>query len=126
MYKILIVDDEKEVVESISNFLDRQGYETFSAYDGEEAKSQVGPANPDIILLDLIMPKCNGFEVLKWIRDNIQKRIPVVILSIKDKLDDIKRGYDFDADFYLPKPFTNQQLLRGIKTVLSLSTFRKE
>ena len=126
MHKILIVDDEKEVVETMRNYLERQGYEIFCAYDGEEAKSQVGPSNPDVILLDLIMPKCNGFEVLKWIRENMQRRIPVVILSVKDKLDDIRKGYDFDADFYLPKPFTNHELLKGIKTVLSLNTFRKE
>lgn len=126
MYKVLVVDDEKEVVESIRGFLGRQGFETFAAYDGQEAKEQVGLMNPDIILLDLIMPKMNGFQVLKWMRENIKKRIPVIILSVKDKLEDIKKGYGFDADFYLPKPFTNQELLRGINTVLSLSPFRKE
>ncbi|RKY26691.1 MAG: hypothetical protein DRP61_05570 [Candidatus Omnitrophota bacterium] len=64
-------------------------------------------------------------EVLKWLRQNLEQRTPVIIFSIKDKPEDIKRGYSFDADFYLPKPFTNYQLLQGIKAVLSLSDYRK-
>ena len=124
--KVLIVDDEKDTVEAVGNFLTKQGFIVFSAFDGEEAKAKAVEIKPDIILLDLILPKANGFEVLKWIRQNIEKRIPVIILSVKDRLDDIKKGYTFDADFYLPKPFTNQDLLRGINTVLSLAPFREE
>ena len=126
MYKILIADDEKEIVEALRSFLEKQDLVVFSAYDGEEAKAKILEADPDIVLLDLIMPKANGFEVLKWIRESISRRIPVIILSVKDKFEDIKKGYGFDADFYLPKPFTNQDLLRGINTVLSLTSFRNE
>ena len=125
MYKILIVDDEKEIVDGLRRFLDRQGFETHVAFDGEEAKEQIKLIHPDAVLLDLIMPKANGFEVLLWIRENIHKRIPVIILSIKDTLEDVKRGYNFDADLYLPKPSTHQDLLRGVQTVLSL-TFKEE
>ncbi len=122
--KVLIVDDEKDTVEAVGNFLTKQGFIVFSAFDGEEAKAKAVEIKPDIILLDLILPKANGFEVLKWIRENITSRIPVIILSIKDRLEDIKKGYSFDADFYLPKPFTNHQLLQSIKTVLSLDLYR--
>ena len=126
MKKILIVDDEKETVDIIQNFLTKQGFVTLSAYDGEEAKKKIIEASPDVVLLDLIMPKTGGFDVLEWMRKNISKRIPVIILSIKDKVEDIKKGYHFDADFYLPKPFTNQELLKGITTVLSLSPYREK
>ena len=126
MHKIVIVDDEREIAEAIKNFLENKGYAVFTAADGDEAQEMIIKADPDVILLDLIMPKTNGFEVLKWLRKNVQRRIPVIILSIKDKLADIKKGYSCDADFYLPKPFTNQDLLRGITTVLSLVPFRKE
>ncbi|MBN2121118.1 MAG: response regulator [Candidatus Omnitrophica bacterium] len=126
MYKILIVDDEQDIVESIKSFLEKQGFVVSAAFDGEEAKAAILKMNPHLVLLDLIMPKTNGFEVLKWTRENVEKRIGVIILSIKDKLEDIKKGYNFDADLYLPKPFTNQELLRGINTVLSLVRFRKE
>jgi DNA-binding response OmpR family regulator len=126
MHKIVIVDDEAEIVEAIKNFLENKGYAVFTASDGDQAQETIIKADPDVILLDLIMPKTNGFEVLEWLRKNVKRRIPVIILSIKDKLGDIKKGYSCDADFYLPKPFTNQDLLRGITTVLSLAPFRKE
>jgi len=125
MKKVLIVDDEKDIVESVGSFLTKQGFSVFSALDGEEAKAKIVEVEPDIVLLDLILPKANGFEVLKWLRENFEQRTPVIIFSIKDKLEDIKKGYSFDADFYLPKPFTNHQLLQSIKTVLSLSNYRQ-
>ncbi|MFC1514763.1 response regulator transcription factor [Candidatus Omnitrophota bacterium] len=126
MYKVLIVDDEVEIVEAIANFLEHQGFLVFTAGDGEEAKVKILETSPDVVILDLIMPKAGGFEVLQWTRANVKKRIPVVILSVKDKLDYIKKGYEFDADLYLPKPFTNKDLLRSINTVLSLAPFRKD
>lgn len=124
MYKVLLVDDEKMTVEAIENFLIKHGFEVFTAFNGEQAKKKIQENKPDIILLDIVMPKMDGFEVLDWVRKNIQGRIPVIIISVKNKLDDIKKGYTCDVDFYLPKPFSNQELLRSIKTVLSLSSFR--
>lgn len=120
------MDDEKDISEALGSFLTKQGFKVFFAFDGEEAKAKVVQIKPDIVLLDLILPKTNGFEVLKWIRENITPRIPVIILSLKDKLEDIKQGYSLEADFYLPKPFTSLQVLQGIKTVLSLYGYRRD
>lgn len=101
--------------------LTREGYDVVVAYDGEEALTKVKADNPDIILLDLMMPKMNGFEVLKEIRTNHNDRWrPVIIISASVDLTSVKKGYDMEADHYLTKPCTLDNLLRGIRTMISL------
>lgn len=126
-YKILVVDDEKDIAESIQNILLREGYEVVVALDGEEALVKVKEDNPDIILLDLILPKLNGYEVLKEIRTKFKdKWRPVVIVSAKTELESVDKCYGLEADHYLTKPYTTENLLRGIRIMISLIPLRKE
>ncbi|MCX5710914.1 MAG: response regulator [Candidatus Omnitrophica bacterium] len=121
VYKILLVDDDKEITETLNPRLVREGYDVVVAYDGEEALMKVKADNPAIILLDLMMPKLNGFEVLKEIRTNHTDRWrPVIIISASVDLTSVKKGYDMEADHYLTKPGTLDNRLRGIRTMISL------
>ena len=125
-HRILVVDDEKDIVESIQKRLLHEGFEVSIAFDGEEALFKVKDDNPDIVLLDLNMPKLNGFDVLKQIREKYNKKwIPVIIVSAKTDLDSVKQSYGMEADHYLTKPCTMENILRGIRTMISLMAVRK-
>jgi len=120
-YKVLLVDDDRDIVETLENRLKREGYEVVTAFDGDEALEKVKDANPDIILLDLMMPKKNGFEVLQEVRKSFNKKWrPVIIVSASDELEAVKKSYNLEADLYLTKPSTMEKVLRGIETVASL------
>jgi two-component system response regulator VicR len=124
-YKILVVDDDKDIVDSLKKILERQEYEVVTAYDGEEAIAKVKETNPDIILLDLVMPKKNGFESLKEIRQQCKdKWRPVIIISAKTELESVKQCYSLEADHYLTKPSTSENILRAIETMISLIPLR--
>jgi DNA-binding response OmpR family regulator len=126
-YKLLVVDDDKEIVETLKSRLIREGYEVAEAFDGEEALVKVKEENPDIILLDLMMPKLNGFEVLKRVREHFKdKWRPVIIISASGELDAVKKSYSLEADHYLSKPVTMDNILRGIRIMISLIPARKE
>lgn len=125
-YKLLIVDDDKDVIETIKERLLREGYEVTVAFDGEEALLKVKETNPDVILLDLMLPKLNGFEVLREIKQNYKdKWIPVIIISAKRELESVKACYDLEADHYLAKPCSMENILRGIRIMISLIPLRK-
>jgi CheY-like chemotaxis protein len=124
-FKILIVDDEKDIVEFVSARLLREGYRIAVAYDGEEALERVKSDDPDLIVLDLMMPKLNGLEVLKQVRENFNdKWRPVIIVSGNAELESIKKCYSLEADHYLTKPCTMENLVRGIQTMISLIPMR--
>jgi two-component system, OmpR family, response regulator VicR len=126
-FKVLVVDDEKDVVETLKNRLMREGYDVVVAFDGEEALAKVKETNPDIILLDLMMPKLNGFEVLKQVRENFKdKWRPIIIISASNELEAVKKSYNLEADHYLSKPATMDNVLRGIRIMISLIPLRKE
>lgn len=120
-YKILIVDDEPAVLKMVSCRL-RDRYILDTAVDGVEAMAHIQQNSPDLVLLDIMMPRMNGFELLKMIRDN-HINTGVVIFSAKQEFNDMKEGYSLDADFYLPKPFTTADLFRSIETVLSMRPY---
>ncbi len=126
-YKILIVDDDKDVVETLRLILIKEDYEVVVAYDGEEALVKVREEDPDVILLDLMLPKLNGFEVLKEIREKYKdKWRPVIIISAKTDLDSVRQGYLLEADHYLTKPCTIDHILRAVRTMISLIPLRKK
>jgi len=126
-YKLLVVDDEQDVVELIEKKLSREGYEVVTAFDGAEALVKMREDNPDIILLDLMLPKKNGMEVLKEIRQDYKDRWrPVIIISAKHELDSIKGCYSLEADHYLTKPCSMENILRAISTMISLIPLRQE
>ncbi len=125
--KLLLVDDDKDIVETLRHTLVREGYEVVTAYDGEEALVKVKQDDPDIILLDLMMPKLNGFEVLKQVRELFKdKWRPIIIVSAQGELDSVKKCYGLEADHYLNKPATIDNVLRGIRIMISLIPLRKE
>lgn len=125
-YKILVVDDEKDIVDAISKKLLQEGFDPIPAYDGEEALTKVKETSPDVILLDLTMPKLNGFEVLKRVREEYKdKWIPVIIVSASTDLESVKKSYNLEADHYLTKPCSMENVVRGINTMISLIPLRR-
>ncbi len=124
-YKILVVDDSKDAVDVLSKRLIREGYEVAVAFDGEEALLKVKEANPDVILLDLMMPKLNGFEVLKEIREKQKdKWRPIIIVSAQAELESLQKCYSMEADHYLIKPCSIDNVLQAVKTMISLLSAR--
>jgi DNA-binding response OmpR family regulator len=124
-FKILVVDDEPDIVQVVSGRLTREGYAVATAFDGEEALTKFAAFDPDLVLLDLTMPKLNGFEVLKQIREKYKDRWrPVIIISAQTELDTLRKSYDMEADHYLAKPCSMDVILRGIETMRSLIPLR--
>ncbi len=124
-FKIMVVDDEPDVVHVVSKRLEREGFEVSGAFDGEEALTKFASFDPDMVILDLTMPKLNGFDVLKTIRERYTDRWrPVIIVSAQDELNTLRGCYDMEADHYLVKPCQIDVLLRGIETMRSLIPLR--
>ncbi len=124
-YKLLVVDDDKEIIEILKNRLSREGYIVAVALSGEEALDQLILVDPDVIILDLNLPGINGFDVLKEIREKYNdKWRPVIIVSAKSELESLKACYKLEADHYLTKPCNIDDILRGITTMLSLIPLR--
>jgi DNA-binding response OmpR family regulator len=126
-YKLLVVDDDREVIATLEPRLRKEGYEVVVAFDGEEALRKVKEDNPDVILLDLMLPKMSGYEVLKEIREKHKdKWRPVIIISAKQELESVKQCYGLEADHYLTKPCGIEHILRGIQTMISLIPMRTQ
>ena len=118
--KILIADDEPNIVVALEYLLRRGGYEVHVARDGDEALSQVNAKLPDLVLLDVMMPRRNGYEVCKAIRARAElQHTKVVMLSAKGRDAEINLGMAAGADLYITKPFSTRELLAKIKTLLS-------
>ncbi|MES5405056.1 response regulator YycF [Streptococcus infantarius] len=116
MKKILIVDDEKPISDIIKFNLTKEGYETVTAFDGREAITKFEEENPDLIILDLMLPELDGFEVAKEVRKT--SHIPIIMLSAKDSEFDKVIGLEIGADDYVTKPFSNRELLARVKAHL--------
>jgi two-component system response regulator VicR len=126
-YKLLVVDDDKDAVETLEKRLSQEGYKVAVAFDGEEALLKIKEVDPDIILLDLMLPKLNGFEVLKEVREKYKdKWRPIIIISAETDLEAVKKSYNLEADHYLTKPCTMDNILRGIRTMISLIPLRTD
>ena len=115
--KILIVDDDENIAELISLYLTKECFETMIVYDGESALSSFETFQPNLILLDLMLPGIDGYEICKQIRN--QKNIPIIMVSAKkDDIDKI-RGLGLGADDYMTKPFSPSELVARVKAHLS-------
>ncbi len=125
--KILIADDEKDILDIMKKSVKRAGYEVVTAKDGEEAWKKVKSELPDVLLLDLTMPKMDGLTVLKNLREDpaMTKWIPVIIISARGEMEDMKKGLDLEADHYLVKPCDMETVLKGIRLMISLIPQRK-
>lgn len=117
--KILLVDDEPDIVLMVSNRLKASGYEVLSALDGQAGLELAKTTKPDLIILDLMLPKMDGYKVCGFIKkDSRYSRIPVIMFSAKAQQDDIKTGEELGADAYIVKPFDSSVLLAKIAELL--------
>ncbi len=117
--KILIVDDERYILHILDFSLGAEGYEVITAGDGEQAVERSRSDKPDLIVMDIMMPKMDGFEACKVIKADPDTRdIPVIMLTAKGREVDKKRGLDAGADEYLTKPFSPAKLIERVQVVL--------
>ncbi|WP_347477054.1 response regulator transcription factor [Clostridium sp. Marseille-P299] len=114
--KILEVDDNKEIVFSITKLLEYEGYEIYQAFDGIEALELLNNQPVDLILLDIMIPKMNGISALMKIRHSL--KIPVIILSAKSEESDKVSGLSIGADDYVTKPYNTSELVARVKAQL--------
>jgi DNA-binding response OmpR family regulator len=117
--KILIADDEPNIVAAIEFLLQQSGYEVRIAQDGEQALESVEAWIPDLVLLDVMMPKKSGYEVCTRIRERSDWRhIKIVMLSAKGREAEVSKGLSIGADLYVTKPFSTRELIATIKRLL--------
>ena len=121
MKKILVVDDEKPISDIIKFNMAKEGYEVLTAFDGREALEVFAAENPDIIILDLMLPEIDGLEVARTIRKT--SNVPIIVLSAKDTEFDKVIGLEIGADDYVTKPFSNRELQARVKALLRRSEF---
>jgi two-component system KDP operon response regulator KdpE len=123
-FRILVVDDERRMVGFIRLNLEQDGFEVVEAYNGTEALERLRDSLPDLILLDVMMPDIDGFEVLRTIREVSQ--VPVIMLTAKGEEDDKVKGLELGADDYITKPFSPRELVSRVRAVLRRGTSFEE
>jgi len=114
--KVLVVDDEVKIVELVKLYLNRDGYQVVTAYDGTEALRLARETHPDLIVLDIMLPGIDGLEVCRRLRAG--GPVPILILTAKDTVNDRIQGLDMGADDYMVKPFNLDELLARIRALL--------
>lgn len=120
--RILIVDDETYILNILDFSLGGEGFEVITASNGEEALTTAVDLHPDLIVLDVMMPKIDGFEVCRALKTkNDTKDIPIILLTAKDRDSDRKRGEEVGVDRYMTKPFSPQRLIEAIHEMLGVS-----
>lgn len=117
--KILLVDDETDLVQLMVVRLQAAGYEVVAAHDGQQALDRVNESKPDLIILDLMLPRLDGYRVCRLLKfDERTKGIPVLIFTARAQEQDMKLAFQCGADAYLTKPFDVQMLLEKLKELL--------
>lgn len=125
--KILIVDDAVDMVELLKKRLRFEGYDTAEAYDGEKGLKQVAEYNPDLIILDVMMPKLDGYEVCRRLKsDENTKYIPILMLTAKGEVEDKVKGLDIGANDYLAKPFDYKELSARVRSLVAIKAAREK
>lgn len=114
--KVLIVDDEKNIVDILKFNLKKEGFETIEAYDGEQGLDMALNQNPDLVLLDVMLPKMDGFEVCRKVRQS--SSVPILMLTAKEEEVDKVLGLELGADDYITKPFSPRELMARVKANL--------
>jgi len=116
MPRILVVDDEPEIVDLLRSYLQRDGFDVDQAADGEAALAAFGRQQPDLVILDLMLPKLDGREVCRRLRDTA--RTPIIMLTARDEESDKLIGLELGADDYITKPFSPREVLARVRAVL--------
>lgn len=119
--KVLIVDDEPNIVISLEFLMKREGFEVTIARDGDEALRKVEESLPDLMLLDVMMPKKSGYEVCQQLRANPAcAALKIIMLTAKGRDTEVAKGLDLGADAYMTKPFSTKDLVVQVKTLLGM------
>jgi DNA-binding response OmpR family regulator len=117
--RVLIVDDEPDIVESVKFSLELENIECLEAYDGEEALLKAKSERPDLIILDIMLPKINGYKIARLLKfDQKYKNIPRIMLTARTQEKDVKLGEETGADKYITKPFDMDLLVNAVKEYL--------
>ena len=117
--RILFIEDEKSMMETMRLRLEAAGYEMIEAYDGHDGLEKARGERPDLILLDIMLPGLNGYTLCRMLKfDDEYKHIPIIMLSARAQEDDKKLGYEVGADAYITKPFNPAILLSKIRELL--------
>jgi DNA-binding response OmpR family regulator len=118
--KVLIVDDEPNIVTALEFLLQRSGYEVMVAQNGDEALQRLESFAPDLVLLDVMMPRISGYEVCRRMRERPDwKHIKIIMLSAKGREAEVSKGVSLGADLYVTKPFSNSELVGKIGELLA-------
>jgi len=118
--KVLIVDDELNIVAALEFLLQKSGYEVMAAQNGDEALKRVESFAPDLVLLDVMMPRISGYEVCRRMRERADwKHIKIIMLSAKGREAEVSKGVSLGADLYVTKPFSNNELVGKIGELLA-------
>ena len=116
---ILVADDEEDVRELVSYRLTRSGYDVIDAADGEEAFRLASESVPDLMVLDVMMPRLDGYELTRRVRaEESLRSVPVILLTARSQETDVSRGFEVGADDYLRKPFNPDELVARVRAVL--------
>lgn len=119
-HKILIADDEQNILISLEYLMRREGFEVSIAQDGDEAIAKTRAEQPDLVLLDIMMPKMNGFEVCQEIKsDPTLKAVRILMLTAKGRDTEVAKGLALGADGYMTKPFSTKELVERIRALLA-------
>ena len=117
--KVLIVDDEPNIVVSLQFLMRKAGYETDVARDGDEALREVESFRPDLVLLDVMMPRLDGLEVCRELRSSGWDDLKIVMLTAKGRETEVAKGFDLGADAYVTKPFSTADLVDTVARLLA-------
>jgi DNA-binding response OmpR family regulator len=118
--KVLIVDDEQNITISIAFLMRREGFEVLVAHDGAEGLRLIRAERPELVLLDIMMPKLNGFEVCQAVRaDPSLAGVRILMLTAKGRVAEMEKGMALGADGYMPKPFATKELVAKVRELLN-------
>lgn len=117
--KVLIVDDEPNIVTSLNFLMKKGGFDTSVARDGDEALSEVERFQPDLVLLDVMMPKLDGFEVCQKLRAAGHTQLKIILLTAKGRETEVAKGLAVGADAYVTKPFSTRELVDKVNQLLA-------
>ena len=126
MPRVLVVDDNKETVRAVRVYLEREGFEVFSAYDGETALHTLRQEQPDLVVLDLMLPDRDGLEITRIVRkDATLRQIPIIMLTARVEDEDRIIGLEIGADDYISKPFNPREVVARVRSVLRAQQGRR-
>jgi DNA-binding response OmpR family regulator len=118
--KILIVDDEPDILETLKFLIESEGFQSITAMDGEDALKKAKETNPDLIILDVMLPKINGYKVCRLLKfDNKYKHIPILMVTARSQEEDKVIGEETGADEYITKPFDIEELIEKVNNYIN-------